>query len=79
MTKPAMSSLDRAAYYQSEKVDRLQEEIAVARQHVQQGFGSALIPFFDVTMTEWLGMLEADLMEAEAILADLQAERGAMQ
>ena len=79
MTKPDTASIDRAAYYQSEKVDRLREEITAARQRVQQGFGAEVLPVFHITVADWLEMLEADLLEAECDLETLNAERGAMQ
>jgi hypothetical protein len=73
------TATERAAIYQAHKVDRLRSEIATCRQGVQQGYGEALVPLFEVTMSEWLKILEADLAEAEAILENLNNERGAIQ
>lgn len=79
MTSIHLTATDRAAIYQADKVEKLRKDLAACRLGVQQGFGSALVPFVGVTMAELLEALEAELLEAEADLAFLNTKRGAVQ
>lgn len=71
--------LDRAIFYQAEKVAHLQREVGAAAERVNQGFGAEALPFFGFSVAEWLEVLEADLLAAECDLETLKARRGALQ
>lgn len=79
MTGIEITSLDRASYYQACKVDQLREEVAAARQRVAAGHGAEPVLFFNCSVSEWLEVLEADLLAAECDLETLNVERGAVQ
>lgn len=79
MSSISLTSTERAAIYQANKVDRLREEVANAREQVQAGLGGQMVLMFGVTVSDWLVVLEADLLAAEVDLEFLNAKRGAMQ
>lgn len=70
---PNMSSTQRAAFYQANRVEQLREEVKAVEARVNAGFGAEVLPVFRVTTADWLDVLRADLLEAEGERAILVA------
>ena len=65
-TPPTMTSTQRAAFMQAERVNQLRAEVEAAEARVSAGFGAEVLPVFRMTVAEWLEVLRSDLLEAEA-------------
>lgn len=72
-TPPNMTSTQRAAFMLAERVKQLRAEVQAAEARVSAGFVAEVLPVFRMTLTEWLEVLRADLLEAEADLEFLRA------
>lgn len=71
---PTMTADQRAAFNLANRVELLHAEIAAAEARVSAGFGAEVLPVFRMSGAEWLGVLRADLLEAEADLEFLRAK-----
>lgn len=68
------SSFERAFFYAAEKVQQLRQEVEAAEARVTAGFGAEVLFVFRMTVSEWLEVLRADLLEAEVELEFLRAK-----